>query len=249
MQIGDLVFVYRTAPRSAITDIFEVRGEPDFDPRGGWDGFWVDMSRVCRIKDIPFTSLKKDRILGSWGVVRKKFMGVVAEPIPHSVYNRLLEKIPEDLRTTHGLKPEPTASEGSSGQFDSEADFEDQVIEPLLKRWGFSYQRQYRCRFQFGSQAVIGLVDFYVSDDRGPIALFENKFRILDDKDLRQAIEQAKSYALMLGLACFVVASPEGVWIYSLQRHVETLEEHVPLDELDTREEDIRHTLPRLRSG
>lgn len=248
MQSGDLVFTYRTAPRSAITDIFEVTNEPFFDPWGEWDGFWVDLSRVCWIKDISLADLKKDSVLGGWNVVRKQFQGVVVESVPHSVYNRLLEKIPEDLRTLHDLEPEPT-NEGLSGQFDSEADFEDQVIEPLLRRWGFSYQKQYRCRFQYGRQALYGLVDFYVSDGTGPITLFENKFRILNEKDLQQAMEQGRSYALMLGLPCFVVASPEGVWIYSLQRHVETLEEHVPLNELDAREEDIRRALLRLRPG
>jgi hypothetical protein len=53
----------------------------------------------------------------------------------------------------------------------------------------------------------------------------------------------------MLGVLCFVVASPEGMWIYSLQRRVETLEVHVPLNELDAGEENVRRTLLRLRSG
>lgn len=246
MQIGDLVFMYRTSPRSAITDVFEVANEPYFDPWGEWNGFWVGLTRVCQIEDIPFSDLKNDRVLGHWNVVRKRFQGVVVEPLPHSVYNRLLEKIPEDLRTLHDLEPEPTADEGRSGQFDSEADFEDQVIEPLLRRWGFSYQRQYRCRLRLGREAHYGLVDFYVSDGRGPITLFENKLRILNEDDLGQAVEQGKSYALLLGLPCFVVASPEGMRIYSLQRHAETLEQHISLDELNVKEEDVRRLLMRL---
>lgn len=249
MQAGDLVFMYRASPRSAITDIFEVTGEPRFDPWGEWDGFWVCIERVCGIEDILFATLKNDPVLGNWSIVRKRFQGVKTDPVPHSVYNKLLEKIPEDLRALHDLQSEPTANEGRSGEFNSEADFEDQVIEPLLRRWGLSYQRQYRCRFQYGRQANYGLVDFYVSDGRGQSTLFENKFKILNEDHLRQAMEQGKSYALMLGLPCFVVASPEGIWIYSLQRHVETLEEHVPLNELDAREEDIRRVLLRLGSA
>lgn len=248
MQAGDLVFMYRASPRMAITDIFEVIGEPRFDPWGGWDGFWVDIERVCRIEDIPFATLRDDSVLGNWSIVRKKLMGVRTDPVPHSIYNSLLKNISADLRTLHGLETEPTANEGLSGDFTSEADFEDQVIEPLLKRWGFSYQKQYRCRFQYGRQANYGFVDFYVNNGGGQITLFENKLRILDANDLRQAMEQGKSYALMLGLPCFVVASPEGMWIYSLQRHVETLEEHVPLNELSAREENIRRVLLKLGS-
>ncbi len=247
MQEGDLVFIYRTTPRRAITDIFEVQGEPRFDPSGDWDGFWVDLSRVCRIEDVPFADMKDDPILGDWGVVRKRFHGVVVEPVPHSIYNRLLEKIPEGIRNLHDLDPEPTAGEGFSNRFVSEAHFEDQVIEPLLRRWGLGYQRQYRCRFKMGSQDLFGLVDFYVADGRGPITLFENKFRILGERELRQATDQGKSYALMLGLPSFVVASPEGMWVYSLNRNEETLEEHIPMDELDARDEGLRDKLLKLR--
>lgn len=249
MQRGDLVFIYRTAPRSAITDIFEVQEEPGFDPWGEWDGFWVDLSRVCRIEDIPFADLKNDHVLGRWGLVRKQFQGVVVESAPPSIYNRLLEKMPVDKRNLHDLKPEPTAEVGRSGQFVSEEDFEDQIIEPLLKRWDLNYQRQYRCRFPFGRQYYSGIVDFYVSDGRGPITLFENKFRILDEKALELASDQGKSYALMLGLPCFVVASPEGLWIYSLNRNKATLEERISPDKLKTKDGEIRSLLLRLRAS
>ncbi len=248
MQEGDLVFMYRTAPRMAITDVLEVAGEPFFDPWAGWDGFWVNLRRVCRIEDVPFSTLRDDPVLGSWGVVRKRFNGVRTEPVPHTIYNRLLQEIPERLRTTHGLKPERTSNIGRSGEFVSEAAFEDQVIEPLLRTWDFGYQRQYRRRFRFGSQDHLGIVDFYVSDGKGPITLFESKFRILDEKDLGEAKEQGRSYALMLGMTSFVVASPEGLWVYSLRRYQEKLEIQIPLDELETRYEDVRSKLLELRS-
>lgn len=98
-----------------------------------------------------------------------------------------------------------------------------------------------------GSQDLFGLVDFYVTDGRGPITLFENKFRILGERELRQATDQGKSYALMLGLPSFVVASPEGMWVYSLNRNEETLEEHIPMDELDATGEGLRDKLLKLR--
>lgn len=250
MQVGDVVFMYRASPRSAITDVFKVAGEPAFDPWGGWDGFWVDMERACRVEDIQFATLRDDPILGKWGIVRKKFMGVVTEPVPHSIYNRLLEKIPAHTSNLCGLGPEPTAPVGKSGQFVSEAEFEEQVIEPLLKRWNFDYQRQLRCRFRFGrEEGYVGWVDFYVSDVQGPITLFENKHRIISDEDLELASAQAKSYALVLGLPCFVVASPEGLWVYSLTRNEEKLEERISTDELETRDEGVRSLLLKLRSN
>jgi hypothetical protein len=187
MQPGDLVFIYRTAPRMAITDVFEVQDEPHFEPWARWDGFWASLRRVCRIEDVTFADLRNDSVLKDWGVVRKRFRGVIVEAIPHSVYNRLLERIPEGTRSQHDLEFEPTANMGRSGQFASEADFEDRIVEPLLKRWGLDYQRQYRQRFRFGSQDHPGLVDFLVSDGRGPITLFENKFSLNESRFLSVA--------------------------------------------------------------
>ena len=90
-------------------------------------------------------------------------------------------------------------------------------------------------------------MDFLVRDGRGTFTLFENKVRILNDKDLKEAADQGKSYALMLGLPSFVVASPEGIWIYSLDRNRETLEMQTSLDELEVRDEEVRNTLLKLR--
>lgn len=247
MQPGDLVFIYRTAPRSAITDVFEVKGESYFEPWAPWEGFWADLSRVCRIEDVTFADLRNDRVLKNWGVVRKQFQEVIVEAVPHSVYNRLLDKISASTRSLHNLESEPTANMGRSGQFASEADFEDQVIGPLLRRWDFDYQRQYRCHFRFGRQDHPGLVDFLVRDGRGSITLFENKFRILNGKSLKEAADQGKSYALMLGLPSFVVASPEGLWIYSLDRNQESLEMQISLDELEEKDDEVRRMLLKLR--
>ncbi len=133
MQPGDLVFIYRLSPRKAITDIFRVTEDPVFDPWGAWDGFWVQLERLCSLEDITFYEMQSDAILGEWGIVRKRFQGTVTEPIPHSIYNRLLERISEPVRRKFGLTAEPVAPVGSSGKFTSEADFEDRVCSAPLK--------------------------------------------------------------------------------------------------------------------
>ena len=248
IQPGDLVFVYRTAPRKAITDILRVKDEPVFDPWGAWDGFWVTLEKVCTIDDISFSTMKNDRIFQQWGLVRRNFVGTVTEPVPHSIYNRILEELPATLKERHKLKPESVAVTGRSGQFTTEADFEEKVVEPLLKRWGFKYQRQYACHFRIGSQYHRGRVDFYVSDKGGALTLFENKFRIFSDDDLKSAVDQAKSYALLLGLPSFVVASPEGMWLYSLAGNEEILVQKTELDKMSQKqEEEFRRMLLKLR--
>jgi hypothetical protein len=47
-------------------------------------------------------------------------------------------------------------------------------------------------------------------------------------------------------LPSFVVASPEGLWVYSLRK--DAPEMHISLDELDARDEGIRTKLLELRT-
>jgi hypothetical protein len=247
MGPDDLVFFYRTSPRSAITDIYRVTQDPRFDPWGGWRGFWLDLEKVTAIPGIKFQTLRADPLLAAWPPVARSFQGVIAEPISHRVYNRLLDEIPAAIRDAHNLAPERFGPEGTSGDFVDELDFEDRVIDPLLRGWGVRFKRLYPCRFAFGSQTHDGRVDFYVSDDKGPVTLFENKFRILDDRHRDAARDQAKSYALMLGLPSFVVAAPEGVWVYSLDRHRPTLELRVSGQDLERQGDTIRSKVLSLR--
>ena len=237
MQQGDKVFVYKTSPVSAITDIFEVEQEPYFDQVSSWGGFWVDIKRICKIPPIAFSEMRKDPVLSDWWVVKKQFTGTITDPVSFSIYNRFLELIPDDIKIKHQLKPEPVAEHGVSGMFDSEHDFEDKVVTPLLKRFDIKYDRQHTCRFYAGTQTVKGRVDYVLYRKNKPYTLIENKLRIINDVELQKAVNQAKSYALQLGVERFVVASPEGYWFYSLKLNKEELVERVPGDQASGAEE------------
>ena len=242
MQVGDTVFMYRKLPRAAITDIFRVATEPRFIPWDGWDGFDVDIDKLCSLrKDIPFSQLKADDVIGNWGVVKKALVGTVAVPMPPRVSNSLLGIIPKTVREKYRLRcehvpppppagsqqppfPQPTlATPQYTGNFALEADFEKQVIAPLLKRWGFGPKPQYGFRYRTSSDYHIGLVDFLVSDQGEPLTLFEDKLRIVNDEELQPCVDQAKTYALLLALPSFVVASPQGMWLYALDGDQERL--------------------------
>jgi hypothetical protein len=145
MQEGDLVFMYRMSPRKAITALYKVKENPVFDPFGSWDGFWVNLEKICDIPDITFAQMDRDPILSQWGFVRSHFQGVMNESMTAAIYNRLLERIPLAVRQEHKLEPAPVAAIGYSGQFTSEREFEQKVIEPLLRQWGFQYKPQYSC--------------------------------------------------------------------------------------------------------
>lgn len=246
MQKGDLVFMYRTAPRKAITDIFRVTDDPGYDQWWPW-GFWVNIKRLSSIKDITFSDMRADPIIGQWNLIKRQFQGVSTEQVPHSIYNELLKKLPEDIKQEFNLKPEPVAKMGYSGQYISEQEFEEEFVIPLLKRWGFQYQYQYPQLFHIGSQKLHCRVDFYIRDEKGHLTLFEDKLRILNDMDLKLAVGQAKSYALMLGLLSFVVASPEGIWIYKLNKNQEELVKNFNSNEIQIHDAEIRSLLLNIR--
>ena len=84
-------------------------------------------------------------------------------------------------------------------------------------------------------------------DEAGPLTLFEDKLRILNDQALARARDQGKSYALMLGLPSFVVAAPEGLWIYALQGNREELALKLTGEELAARDGEVRSLLLRMR--
>lgn len=222
MSAGDLVFLYLMSPVKAFAGVYEVTDMPRPDPWGGWNGLWVDLNKLAQIEGLTFQEMKVDPILSNWGPVLRNFQGTVMEPIPHAIYNRLIELMPTIARELE-LEPEPLSTVAQSGLYASEADFELKVIEPLLRGWGFNFTQQAPCRFQFGVNEHCGRIDFLVRNARGPFTVIESKLRILTDDELMRAVAQAKSYALMEGVTSFVVAAPEGFWCYSLERNREKL--------------------------
>ena len=248
MREGDRVFMYRQAPRKAITDIFSVSSPPYFDPYGAWGGFWVPLKNITPIKDITMVDLKHDTILGKWSFAKCSSQGVVTAPVPYSIYNRLLELIGKDVCVKYDLAPEPLAKTVSSGQYATEEEFEDEFLEPLFRHWGFKFQRQQPCYFVIGSQYHTCFVDFIIHDDKGIVTLFEDKIEILNDAKLQEAVLQAKSYSLLLGINNFVISSPEGFWIYKLDKNNESLVEKISSDEFKEKEEALRDLLLKLRN-
>ncbi len=246
MQAGDLVFIYRTSPVSSITDVFEIKNEPYFDPYGAWNGFWVKIKKLCDFPNIRLNEMKKHSVLGEWGLVRKNFLGVVSSPVPYRFYNELIDKIPKNAREKHGIEKERLPLFGGRGEYVSEFDFEDNVVTPMLKRLNLRFKRQYPVKIQVGTQCHPGRVDFFVEDDKGPLTLFEDKFKITNNDDLNAAIEQARSYALFLGLPSFVVASPEGMWVHSLERNIVTLEMKIEPSEFSTKHSEMKELLIKI---
>lgn len=98
-----------------------------------------------------------------------------------------------------------------------EYEFEDHIIVPLLVRWNVQYRRQVTCQIRKRGQIYMGRIDFLVhtEDNSTLLTLFENKRHIRSDIDRELAARQANEYARARRLRSFVIAAPEGLWVYS----------------------------------
>lgn len=108
------------------------------------------------------------------------------------------------------------------GNLSNERDVEITLLEPLLKRLGFDendWLRQMTLRMGRNDR-VFPDYALFANDRRGEESarfIWEAKYRIANERQLKDAFLQAKSYALRLGCDGFGLVALEGVWISTRQ--------------------------------
>jgi len=212
---GDLYFMYCAAPEKALRAVYRITERPVCDPFGGWKGHWVDIHRLALFR-LTFKQMRDDPILKDWTCIRRSFQGITLEQISPNVYHRIRELLLQDGVDAAILPPVDPAISAAAGEFESEQDFEIKRIQPLLKELGFAKSEyQADCSFHIGSGTSHCRIDFLVKDAKGnEISLFENKLTVSGPGRFQAAYQQAKSYALQLGLGSFVVGAPEGLSVF-----------------------------------
>lgn len=100
----------------------------------------------------------------------------------------------------------------------TESDFETHILSHFIESLGWTSQPQYNFKEMSGSQYKTFIVDQYIERDGEAFTLFESKKSISTERELSTAAGQARSYALHLGIGCFIVAAQEGLWVYSLKK-------------------------------
>jgi len=107
------------------------------------------------------------------------------------------------------------------GNYKSEDEFETAVIVPLIQEIGLPFKKQVTCTFYTGSKPYHGRIDLVVYRNQQAIAVIECKKSIQGPMELSAGIAQAKSYALMSGISKFILAAPQGLWCFQLERNQE----------------------------
>lgn len=137
-------------------------------------------------------------------------------------YTREAPSSPRATRASHEVPNAPLVRR----VYETEAQFEEEFLEPLIAAWGLTTRAQHSVDVKLGSTRTTLYVDQYVSDQKGPVILIESKRAITGKRQLADAMAQARSYALQLGFPGFMVAAPEGLWLYSLSLNQEELVAH-----------------------
>lgn len=229
---GDIVMMYCLRPRSAIIAIYRCGSDAYEDPM--WEPWgknqWAELRDRIAIPQITLQEMKKDRILKDWSLVRTQFKGMLRHRVSNVVWDRIKEIVMEKddeigkqlseysksakgIRTIHSAKSNIT-----------ELAFEEQILIPLLQDLGWqldkSIKRQHEMRIKVGSgfpqRAIADFVGFSDTLERQTILIVENKRQITTEKHLRDAVEQCESYAGKLRCSRFVIAAPQGIWVYNL---------------------------------
>jgi hypothetical protein len=133
--------------------------------------------------------------------------------------------------------------------YDTEAQFEELYVMPWIEYLGWRSIPQHTVELRIGSSSKSLYVDQVIVDEGEKFALIECKRKIKSKSQLKDATEQAKSYALLLGFTVFLVMAPEGLWIYSLDRNKEKLVyKNDSLKDILQRSTQIRSVVARHRA-
>jgi hypothetical protein len=127
---------------------------------------------------------------------------------------RLSTKVFDPLQLT--LAP----AQPPARHYRTERDFEQRVIAPVIEAWGCKSRTQVTRLVYRGKQRVSGRIDFVIHrpQSRAVLTVLEAKREIRSVPQLYHAAYQAESYARALRLPHFVIAAPEGCWIFSRSR-------------------------------
>ena len=107
----------------------------------------------------------------------------------------------------------------ADNKYVNERDVEDRLIKPFLRNIGYDetdYEQQ--IRVPIGNHNNTLIPDFVIAHEtyggkHTAYVVVEAKKSIRNEKELSAALEQVRSYALLLSAKYAVIASQEGIWI------------------------------------
>lgn len=221
-QKSDLQLIYFRTPYSGIGAISTCLSDGYYDPFDYYENRVI----TADIKTFPFVTLNELRENPVWSkkaLVKMNMQGVKGQNVTFEEYQEL-KNILKSKKQDPSILPElESVVIHTDLDLQNEQDVEIQLLEPLLKKLGFEdkdWVRQLPIRMGRGERNYPDyalFVDNKKKHEETAKFLWEAKFRIRNQKELRDAFLQAKSYARRLNSLAFGLCAVEGIWISSLK--------------------------------
>ena len=213
-RAGDMIVMYLRTPISAISSIWRSCSIGFNDPFF----FYYRCTYIgnpCKVKRLGINQIKKDKRLSQLPIVKKNMQGINGVELIPSEYNYIVDKVTGDVPR---LEFEDISVDNN---YVNEKDVENRCIKPFLSRLGYDENDYIQQLYvPIGNHNNTLIPDFVLLPEiyrgkRTAFAIIEAKKSINNDKELSAALEQVRSYALLLSAPYAVIASQEGIWITS----------------------------------
>ena len=213
-RVGDMIVMYIRTPVSAICSIWRSRSIGFNDPFFYYYRCTF-IGNPVQIKPISLDTLRNDETLSKMWIVRKNMQGINGVELKPSEYNRIIDLAGVDLPHLEYEIP------GNDVAFNREKDVENKLVKPLLKQLKYGEQDYVQQLYlEIGNHNHALIPDFVilprkVQGNQTAFAVLEAKLTIQNQKQLNDASVQARSYSKLLGAKYQLIASKEGIWLFS----------------------------------
>lgn len=226
MMAGDIVLLYEMFPVSSIIAAFRCLANGYDDPFNYWNDKIILGAPVV----FPPISLKKLQAAPVWkenALVKRCMQGTCGNLCSVQEYNVLKDLIKEadpNFPIASLPEPPPYAQFYHEG-IETEKDVEEKLLEPLLAKLGYNVKKEFTRQFPIRMGRGIRYYPDYALHAKGTRGeeradfIWEAKYRIPTQKQLREDYGQAKSYAIRLQTKGFGLVSIEGVKIWTAASH------------------------------
>jgi hypothetical protein len=216
---GDIILIYGVAPFSQINSIWRAISKGFLDPFNYWFNLiWV--GHPIKIPSIAYQELVENAIWRKKSIVKSHMQGVSGVQCTVEEYNEIINIAKSKGLNIKSLPQIKGPQLLIKAEMNIERDVEIHLLEPLLKKLGFSEKdwiRQMSLRMGRGERIYPDYAIKAVTKRGEETAEFiwEAKYKITNRKQLLEDFYQAKSYALRLNTNGFGLVSMEGIWLSS----------------------------------
>lgn len=220
---GDIILLYERAPYKRIGSIWRAVSPGFDDPFYYYPGKVFMSYPIQNIPKVTFDDLKQDPVWSKNGLIRCNMQGIGLKNTAVTLEEyKALKKLFKKKNPSFNLEklPEPPPyAKFFHNDLDDERDVEKKLLEPLLTKLGYNVKKDFTRQFPIRMGRGVSYYPDYALHATGKNGneradfIWEAKYRIPTQKQLREDYGQAVSYARRLSCHGMGLVSQEGIWV------------------------------------